>query len=70
MAGSQVGPYSRGMGRLILLLIGAFFAVMLLLWIVAKLMAFFWIAVFIAVAFLVVKLAFSAGRRSRSKSES
>jgi hypothetical protein len=58
------------MGRLILLLIGAFFAVTLLLWIVAKLMAFLWIAVFIAVAFVVVKLAFSAGRRSGRKSES
>ena len=58
------------MGRLILFLIGAFFAVMLLLWIVAKLVAFFWIAVFIAVAFLAVRLAFSAGRRSHSKSES
>ena len=57
------------MGRLILFLIGAFFAVMLLLWIVAKLMAFFWIAVFIAVAFLVVRLAFAAGRRSHSRSE-
>jgi predicted metal-binding membrane protein len=58
------------MGRLILFLIGAFFAVMLLLWIVAKLMAFFWIAVFIAVVFVVVRLAFSAGRRSRRDSES
>ncbi|HEX4060788.1 MAG TPA: hypothetical protein VHY58_07160 [Streptosporangiaceae bacterium] len=58
------------MGRLILFLIGAFFAVMLLLWIVAKLVAFFWIAVFIAVAFFVVRFAFSAARRSNSKSES
>jgi Flp pilus assembly protein TadB len=58
------------MGRLILFLIGAFFAVMLLLWIVAKLMAFFWIAVFIAVVFVVVRLAFSAARRSRRDSES
>ncbi|MGH3158799.1 MAG: hypothetical protein ACRDNF_19805 [Streptosporangiaceae bacterium] len=58
------------MGRLILFAIGAIFAVILLLWIVAKLMFFFYIAVFIAVAFLVVKLAFSAGRRRGSKSES
>jgi|HubBroStandDraft_4_1064222.scaffolds.fasta_scaffold270489_1 hypothetical protein len=57
------------MGRLILILIGAFFAVMIVLWALAKLMAFFWIAVFIAVAFFGVKLAFAAGRRSSRKSE-
>jgi hypothetical protein len=57
------------MGRLILILVGAFFAVMIVLWALAKLMAFFWIAVFIAVAFLVVKLAFRAGRRTGSRSE-
>jgi hypothetical protein len=55
---------------MILFAIGAIFAVILLLWIVAKLMFFFYIAIFLAAAFLVVRLAFSAGRRSRSKSES
>lgn len=57
------------MGRLILILIGAFLAVMIVLWALAKLMAFFWIAVFIVVAFLVVKLAFRAGRRSADRPE-
>jgi O-antigen ligase len=57
------------MGRLILTLIGAFVAVMIVLWAVAKLMAFFWIAVFIVLAFLGLKLAFRAGRRSGSKQE-
>jgi hypothetical protein len=57
------------MGRLILLLIGAFFAVMLVLWALAHLIAYFWIAVFFAVAFVGVKLAFRAGRRSGSKQQ-
>jgi Flp pilus assembly protein TadB len=57
------------MGRLILILIGAFFAVMLVLWALAHLIAYFWIAVFFAVMFLVVKLAFRAGRRSGSKEQ-
>jgi Flp pilus assembly protein TadB len=55
------------MGRLILILIGAFVAVMIVLWAVAKLMAFFWIAVFLLLAFLGLKLAFRAGRRSGSR---
>jgi len=54
------------MGRLILILAGAFFAVMIVLWALAKLMAFFWIAVFIAVAYLAVRVAFRAGRQSGS----
>ena len=58
------------MGRVILTLIAAFFAVMIVLWAVAKLMALFWIAVLIAVAFLGLKLAFRAGRRSGSRQQS
>jgi Flp pilus assembly protein TadB len=57
------------MGRLILILIGAVLAVMIVVWALAKLMFFFYIAVFIAVALLVVKLAFRAGRRSGRSSE-
>jgi Flp pilus assembly protein TadB len=57
------------MGRLILILIGAFVALMIVLWAVAKLMAFFWIAVFFVLAFLGLKLAFRAGRRSGSKQQ-
>lgn len=55
------------MGRVILTLIGVFLAVMIVLWALAKLMAFFWIAVFVAVAFLGLKLAFRAGKRSGSR---
>jgi hypothetical protein len=57
------------MGRLILIIVGAFLALMIVLWALAKLMAFFWIAVFIAIVFLVVKLAFRAGRRSAGRAE-
>lgn len=57
------------MGRLILTLIGAFIALMIVLWAVAKLVAFFWIAVFFVVAFVGLKLAFRAGRRSGSRQQ-
>jgi hypothetical protein len=57
------------MGRLILILIGAFIAVMIVLWALAHLIAYFWIAVFFAVAFVGLKLAFRAGRRSGSKQQ-
>ncbi|HEY2576003.1 MAG TPA: hypothetical protein VGI74_06820 [Streptosporangiaceae bacterium] len=53
------------MGRLILTLVGVIVAVMLVVWIVAKLVALFWIALIVLVGFGVMKLAFSAGRRSR-----
>lgn len=53
------------MGRLILTLVGVFVAVMLVFWIVAKLMALLWIALIVLVGLGVIKLAFSAGRRSR-----
>lgn len=57
------------MGRVILTLIGVFLAVMIVLWALAKLVAFFWIAVFFAVAFLGLKLAFRAGKRSGSRQQ-
>jgi Flp pilus assembly protein TadB len=57
------------MGRLILILIGAFVAVMIVLWALAHLIAYFWIAVFFAVAFLGLKLAFRAGKRSGSRDQ-
>lgn len=53
------------MGRLILALVGLFLAVMLVFWIVAKIMALFWIALIVLIGVAVVKVAFSAGRRSR-----
>ena len=55
------------MGRLILILAGAFIAVMIVLWTLAHLIAYLWIAVFFFIAFLGLKLAFRAGRRSGSK---
>jgi hypothetical protein len=53
------------MGRLILTLVGVFVAVMLVFWIVAKLVALLWIALIVLIAVSLMKLAFSAGRRSR-----
>jgi hypothetical protein len=52
------------MGRLILTLVGVVVAVMLVFWVVAKLVALLWIALIVLVGVGVVKLAFSAGRRS------
>jgi len=54
------------MGRLILALIGVIVAVMLAFWIIAKLVALFWIALIVLVGFAVVKVAFAAGKRTRS----
>lgn len=53
------------MGRLILLAVGAFVAVMLALWAVHAVMALLWFAVVIAIGVAVVRLAFWSGRRSR-----
>jgi Flp pilus assembly protein TadB len=54
------------MGRVILLLIGAFLAVMVVLWALHALMALFWLAVVVAIVVAVARLAFWSGRRSRS----
>jgi hypothetical protein len=53
------------MGRLILLLIGGFLAVILALWAVHALMALLVFAVIIAIGVGVVRLAFWSGRKSR-----
>jgi hypothetical protein len=53
------------MGRLILMLVGIFIAVMLVFVVIAKIMALFWIALIILLGVGVMKLAFSTGRRSR-----
>jgi Flp pilus assembly protein TadB len=53
------------MGRLILLLIGAFVAVMVVLWAVHALLALFMLAVIVAVGVAVIRLALWSGRRSR-----
>jgi hypothetical protein len=53
------------MGRLLLFLVGAFLAVMVVLWAVHALMALLWFVVVIAIGVAVVRLAFWSGRRSR-----
>jgi len=53
------------MGRLILFLIGAFLAVMVVLWAVHALMALFWLAVVVAIVVIVARMAFWSRRRSR-----
>ena len=53
------------MGRLILLLVGAFAAVMLVLWVVHATLALVTLAVIVAIVLAVLRLAFWAGRRSR-----
>jgi hypothetical protein len=53
------------MGRLILFLIGAFLAVMVVLWAVHALMALLWLAVVVAVVVVIARMAFWSGRRSR-----
>jgi hypothetical protein len=53
------------MGRLILFLIGAFIAVMVVLWAVHALLALFMIAAIVLVGLAVVRLAFWSGRKSR-----
>lgn len=58
--------YSEGMGKLVLMLVGGFIAIMLLFWVIAKLVALLWIAIIVLVGFALLRLAFSAGRRSRS----
>lgn len=54
------------MGKLVLMLVGGFIAIMLLFWVIAKLVALLWIAIIVLVGFALLRLAFSAGRRSRS----
>jgi Flp pilus assembly protein TadB len=53
------------MGRVILLLIGAFLAVMVVLWAFHALLALFWLAVVVAIVVAITRLAFWSGRRSR-----
>ena len=53
------------MGRLILLLAGAFVAVLLVLWVVHATLALIMFAVVIAIVLAVLRVAFWAGRRSR-----
>jgi Flp pilus assembly protein TadB len=53
------------MGRLILFLIGAFVAVMLVLWVLHALMALVLIAAIVAIGVVVTRLAFRSGKRSR-----
>ena len=56
------------MGRVILLLIGAFLAIMVVLWALHALMALFWLAVVVAIVVVIARLAFWSGRRSRQRS--
>jgi hypothetical protein len=53
------------MGRLILILVGAFLAIMIVGWALHALISLFLIAVVVAVAVAVVRLAFWSRRRSR-----
>ena len=53
------------MGRLILFLIGAFLAVMVVLWALHALMALFWLAVVVAIVVIIARMVFWSGRRSR-----
>jgi uncharacterized Tic20 family protein len=53
------------MGRLILILVGVFLAVMVLLWVVHAVMAFVWIALILALGLAVLRVVFWAGRKSR-----
>lgn len=53
------------MGRLILYAIGAFIAIMVVLWAVHALLALIMVAAILAVGLAVVRLAFWSGRRSR-----
>jgi Flp pilus assembly protein TadB len=53
------------MGRLILLLAGAFVAVIVVLWAVHALLALVMFAVIVAIVLAVLRLAFWSGRRSR-----
>jgi uncharacterized membrane protein len=55
------------MGRVILLLIGAFLAIMVVLWALHALMALFWLAVVLAVVVAIARLAFWSGRKSRRR---
>jgi len=48
------------------MLVGGFVAIMLLFWLIAKVVALFFIALIVLVGFALVRLAFTAGRRSRS----
>lgn len=52
------------MGRLILFLIGAFVAVIVVLWAVHALMALVLVAAILAIGVAVIRLAFWSGRRS------
>jgi hypothetical protein len=53
------------MGRLLLFAIGALAAIFIVLWVVHVVFFLFWIALFLAIVFVVGKLAFAGGRRSR-----
>jgi hypothetical protein len=53
------------MGRLILTLVGVILAVMVVLWVIHAVMAFFWIALIAALGLTVLRVAFWAGRKSR-----
>ena len=55
------------MGRVILLLIGAFLAIMVVLWALHALLALFWLAVVVAIGVTIARLAFRSGRRSRRR---
>jgi Flp pilus assembly protein TadB len=55
------------MGRVILLLIGAFLAIMVVLWALHALMALFWLAVVLAIVVAIARLAFWSGRKSRRR---
>jgi Flp pilus assembly protein TadB len=53
------------MGRLILFLVGAFVAVMVVLWAVHALMALLVFAAILAIGVAVIRLAFWSGRKAR-----